>query len=169
MEDLTHLFGTCACERNQYTIVIPASSASLAQVILDNSSATNDLADSALQPPPPPTRRQFCGYCGTQLTAWNEGFHGHGGSGGEGGGFIDVALGSLVGESLARLESLRLEGMDEDEDEEEEDGDVMEGQGGARGEGDTPVTASTAEGRSGTQTPGQRAAQPSSRTGGGVS
>ncbi|TKA41544.1 hypothetical protein B0A54_06432 [Friedmanniomyces endolithicus] len=41
MEDLTHLFGTCACQRNQYTIVIPPSSASLAQVILDNSSAAN--------------------------------------------------------------------------------------------------------------------------------
>ncbi|KAK1064050.1 hypothetical protein LTR74_008976 [Friedmanniomyces endolithicus] len=196
MEDLTHLFGTCACQRNQYTIVIPPSSASLAQVILDNSSAVNpwlripldwhhsttfalfpdethasikrtfyshassspsphpstelanpahpahpthptDPADRALRPPPP-TRRQFCGYCGTQLTAWNEGLHGHGGSG-AGGGFIDVAVGSLEGESLERLESLKLDGRDEEEGEEDEENEsevgLVEGSRRGRGEG----------------------------------
>ncbi|KAK1053660.1 hypothetical protein LTR33_014337 [Friedmanniomyces endolithicus] len=218
MEDLTHLFGTCACQRNQYTIVIPPSSASLAQVILDNSSAANpwlrvpldwhhsttfalfpdethasikrtfyspassppsppstDSADPPEDPadpthtrasrPPPPTRRQFCGYCGTQLTAWNEGLHGHGGSSGAGGGFIDVAVGSMEGESLKRLESLRLDGMDQDED-----GDREEEEGGARVEGDTHGAASAADGKVGMQRPGQREAQPrSSGTSRGVS
>ncbi|KAK0865526.1 hypothetical protein LTR91_012280 [Friedmanniomyces endolithicus] len=192
MEGLTHLFGTCACQRNQYTIVIPPSSASLAQVILDNSSTANpwlrvpldwhhsatfalfpdethasikrtfystppslpsptsaDPVNPASRPPPPPTRRQFCGYCGTQLTAWNEGLHGQGGSG-RGGGFIDVAVGSLEGESLERLESLRLDGKDEDEDSGVEEG------AGARVSGDTHGTASAVEGRVGMQRPGQR-------------
>ncbi|KAK0253340.1 hypothetical protein LTS09_011484 [Friedmanniomyces endolithicus] len=208
MEDLTHLFGTCACQRNQYTIVIPPSSASLAQVILDNSSAANpwlrvpldwhhsttfaffpdethasikrtfhshassptsqsatgpadstdpanpaDPTDARASRPPPPTRRQFCGYCGTQLTAWNEGLHGHGGSSGAGGGFIDVAVSSLERGSLERLRSLRLEGEDEEEEddgEQESEGGPVEG-GGAWVQGDTHGTASAAEGRKGTQ------------------
>ncbi|KAK0278780.1 hypothetical protein LTR35_009045 [Friedmanniomyces endolithicus] len=224
MEDLTHLFGTCACQRNQYTIVIPPSSASFAQVVLDNSSAANpwlrvpldwhhsttfalfpdethasikrtfyspassppsppstdstdpeDPADpthTRASRPPPPTRRQFCGYCGTQLTAWNEGLHGHGGSSGAGGGLIDVAVGSLERGSLERLRSLRLEGEDEEEEddgEQESEGGPVEG-GGAWVQGDTHGTASAAEGRERAKRPGQREAQPrSSGTGRGVS
>lgn len=37
MAALNHLFGSCACERNQYTVVIPTPSASLAHVFFDNS------------------------------------------------------------------------------------------------------------------------------------
>ena len=39
MSDLNHLYGSCACERNQYTIIVPEASASLAQVFFDNSAA----------------------------------------------------------------------------------------------------------------------------------
>jgi len=59
MEGLTHLFGTCACQRNQYTIVIPPSSASLAQVILDNSSAANRRCHTSLLPPPSLSHHQY--------------------------------------------------------------------------------------------------------------
>ena len=72
----------------------------------------------ASQPPsPPPTRRQFCGYCGTHLTAWNEG-RGPGAADS-----LDVTLGSLESESvdlLAQLDIMTDE--DEEEDEEVEDG-----------------------------------------------
>jgi hypothetical protein len=47
------------------------------------------------------TRRQFCGYCGTQLTLWtdrNEGDED----------YISVTLGSLFDEDLERLEELGL-------------------------------------------------------------
>jgi hypothetical protein len=39
MENVNQLYGGCACERNQYTVIIPSSSASLAQVFFDNSAA----------------------------------------------------------------------------------------------------------------------------------
>jgi len=76
-----------------------------------------------------------------------------------------VAVGSLEGESLERLESLRLDGMDQDED---GDGEVEEG--GARVSGDTHGAASAADGKVGMQRPRQREAQPrSSGTGRGIS
>ncbi|KAK5121244.1 hypothetical protein LTR85_005410 [Meristemomyces frigidus] len=155
MADLNHLFGSCACERNQYTVIIPGSSASLAQVYFDNSAAnrrsqatpvtawlrvpldwyhsttfaqfpdeTHNSIKRTFNTPPtnpalPPTRRQFCGYCGTHLTAWNEGLHGRH----ESGSTVDVTLGSLLHESLSRLESLNLYS---DLDEESESGLVKD-------------------------------------------
>lgn len=66
----------------------------------------------------PPTRRQFCGYCGTTLTAWNEGTHasGHGSTSLD---YLDVTLGSLLDESLDQLEALRILPADVDSDESE--------------------------------------------------
>ncbi|EMC98670.1 hypothetical protein BAUCODRAFT_103051 [Baudoinia panamericana UAMH 10762] len=160
-DSLHHLFGTCACERNQYTVIIPSTTPSQAQaqeqappvhVFFDNSLANRRTQASPLTawlrvplewyhsatyahfPDETPasikriyyspavrrgegeTRRQFCGYCGTHLTAWREGRSrglSGGGDGGEGGSeFVDVTLGSLLGESLERLQALRL--FDED-------------------------------------------------------
>ena len=42
MADLNHLYGACACERNQYTVIIPSSSTSLTQVFFDNSAANRE-------------------------------------------------------------------------------------------------------------------------------
>lgn len=44
MADLNHLFGSCACERNQYEVIIPAQSASLAQVFFDNTALSRTLS-----------------------------------------------------------------------------------------------------------------------------
>ncbi|KAI5367313.1 hypothetical protein Slin15195_G024400 [Septoria linicola] len=55
----------------------------------------------------PPTRRQFCGYCGTTLTAWNEALHA-GGYGSNTSDLLDVTLGSLLNESLDKLEALKI-------------------------------------------------------------
>lgn len=146
MSDHNQLHGSCACERNQYTIIIPAASASLAQVFFDNTTATRRTQASPVSawlrvpldwyhsstyaqfpdethasikrtfhthtanPLLPPTRRQFCGYCGTHLTAWSEGV-------GEAE-VVDVTLGSLLHESLERLEALRIyRGLEGDEEE----------------------------------------------------
>ena len=65
---------------------------------------------------PTVTRRQFCGYCGTHLTAWNEGTSEHSG-------LIDVTLGSLRGESLERLEDLGFASDSGDEEGEREAGE----------------------------------------------
>lgn len=59
------------------------------------------------------TRRQFCGYCGTQISQWQEN-----GQGDED--FIHVTLGSLIDEDLERLQQhgmLEFEGDSEEEDE----------------------------------------------------
>ncbi|KAL9066141.1 MAG: hypothetical protein Q9157_007241 [Trypethelium eluteriae] len=67
----------------------------------------------------PTVRRQFCGYCGTQLSSWNERTR-------DDAGFISLTLGSLVGEDLDRLVGLGLlpdEGEEEEEDEEEDEGE----------------------------------------------
>ncbi|KAF7192873.1 hypothetical protein HII31_05787 [Pseudocercospora fuligena] len=63
----------------------------------------------------PPMRRQFCGYCGTTLTAYNEAQQAQGYGGRDS--TLDVTLSSLLNESLDRLESLRiLPDSDSDED-----------------------------------------------------
>ncbi|KAI9703482.1 MAG: hypothetical protein M1820_005786 [Bogoriella megaspora] len=59
-------------------------------------------------------RRQFCGYCGTQLSSWNERTR-------EDADFISLTLGSLVGSDLERLVDLGLLPDYEDEDDEEEE------------------------------------------------
>ncbi|KAK5171014.1 uncharacterized protein LTR77_004158 [Saxophila tyrrhenica] len=146
MADVNELYGSCACERNQYTIVIPTASTSLAQVFFDNSAANRrsqatpvtawlrvplDWVHStthaqfddethpsirrtyhmpSIHPTLPPTRRQFCGYCGTHLTAWNEG-HGHEAD------FLDVTLGSLMNESFDTLEALNIINAEDGEEE----------------------------------------------------
>lgn len=164
MADSNNLFGSCACERNQYTILLPSSSTSLAHVFFDNSAANRkpflqrhqislntdnypgrsqatpvtawlrvplELFHSTTyahfpdethhsirrtfntptaNPELPATRRQFCGYCGTHLTAWHEGE-------GQSADYLDVTLGSLLGESVERLEALGIipdTGDDED-------------------------------------------------------
>ncbi|KAI6894241.1 hypothetical protein KC318_g10958 [Hortaea werneckii] len=159
MEELNHLFGSCACERNQYTVVIPNGSSDLAEVFFDNSNSnrrtqaapitaflrvpldwyhsstyaqfpdeTHSSIKRTFNTRPsraslPPTRRQFCGYCGTHLTAWNEGLAGASDRSGD---YVDVTLGSLLNESLDLLETLQLygdleedsaSGLDQDEDE----------------------------------------------------
>ncbi|KAF2163772.1 hypothetical protein M409DRAFT_25954 [Zasmidium cellare ATCC 36951] len=151
-EAINHLFGSCACERNQYEVIIPAQSASLAQVFFDNtalsrrtqaspvtawlrvpldwySSATialfPDESHSSIKrtfntpaqnPTLPPTRRQFCGYCGSHLTRWNEGLHAYTTT--NEAGYLDVTLGSLLNESLEKLEALRI--LPDTDSEEEE-------------------------------------------------
>ncbi|TID27016.1 hypothetical protein E2P81_ATG01473 [Venturia nashicola] len=60
------------------------------------------------------TRRQFCGYCGTQISQWRE--NGQGDAD-----FIHLTLGSLIDEDLDRLRQhgiLEFEGESEEEDEE---------------------------------------------------
>lgn len=54
----------------------------------------------------PPTRRQFCGYCGTTLTAFNEAQQTAGYDNREE--TLDVTLSSLLNESMERLESLKI-------------------------------------------------------------
>ncbi|KAK3653350.1 hypothetical protein LTR56_004554 [Elasticomyces elasticus] len=174
MDDLNHLFGTCACSRNQYTIVIPTASTSRANVFFDNS-ASNRRAQAApvtawLRVPLefyhsstfsqfpdethatikrsfttpsqdqnlPSTRRQFCGYCGTHLTAWNEGLHDHDTRAD----FIDVTLASLLNESLTKLESLGVY----DSDEESEPGLVKSSGGQIDEDTHIPTNEESAEG-----------------------
>jgi hypothetical protein len=48
-----------------------------------------------------PTRRQFCGYCGTHLTAWNEDDN-HAAD------YLNVTLGSLLSESVDMLEAMNI-------------------------------------------------------------
>lgn len=149
MADFSELYGACACERNQYMVVIPAASTSQAQVFFDNSIANRrsqaapvtawlrvplewyhsctfaqfpDESHGSIKrtfntrssnPVLPPTRRQFCGYCGTHLTAWNEGLGGLDRSAD----YLDVTLGSLLQESLNKLQELRMYGdWDEESD-----------------------------------------------------
>jgi len=62
------------------------------------------------------TRRQFCGYCGTPLSQWQEDTHGDEE-------FINLTLGSLFEESLQHLQQmgmLQLEGEVDERDEQEE-------------------------------------------------
>ncbi|GIZ42282.1 hypothetical protein CKM354_000555700 [Cercospora kikuchii] len=155
MADITHLFGGCSCERNQFVISIPRAARHEAQVFFDNSSASrrahaapvvaflrvpldfyqsatyahfdNESHNSikrtyntpATRPGLPPTRRQFCGFCGTNLTAWNEALHSsreHGANNSSD--YLDVTLGSLFNESLDKLEALSITpGSDSDEEE----------------------------------------------------
>lgn len=42
MADHSELYGSCACERNQYTVIIPSTSASLAHVFFSNSAANRE-------------------------------------------------------------------------------------------------------------------------------
>ncbi|EME46696.1 hypothetical protein DOTSEDRAFT_70635 [Dothistroma septosporum NZE10] len=67
-------------------------------------------------PNSPPTRRQFCGYCGSHLTQWNEAVH-HDYTSTNSDGYLDVTLGSLFSESVDRLEALKIL-SDPDTDEE---------------------------------------------------
>lgn len=64
----------------------------------------------------PPTRRQFCGYCGTHLSAWNEA---------DAGDSLDVTLGSLLNDSLLKLEALNI--IPDTEEDDKEDGLVKGG------------------------------------------
>ncbi|KAE9982599.1 hypothetical protein BLS_005736 [Venturia inaequalis] len=60
------------------------------------------------------TRRQFCGYCGTQISQWQEDGHGDAD-------FIHLTLGSLIDEDLERLQQhgmLEFEGESGEENEE---------------------------------------------------
>jgi len=62
---------------------------------------------------PAHTRRQFCGYCGTQLSSWNERTS-------EDAENISLTLGSLLDEDLSRLEEWGLMPASSSEDEENE-------------------------------------------------
>ncbi|KAF2215822.1 hypothetical protein CERZMDRAFT_65218 [Cercospora zeae-maydis SCOH1-5] len=167
--DITHLFGGCSCERNQFVISIPRAARHEAQVFFDNTNASrrvhaapvvaflrvpldfyhsatyaqfdNESHSSikrtynapATRPGLPPTRRQFCGFCGTNLTAWNEALHSSRGRQEESTSnsldYLDVTLGSLFSESLDKLEALSITpGSDSDgeEQEKEEEGEEEE-------------------------------------------
>ena len=69
----------------------------------------------------PPIRRQFCGFCGTHLTAWNEGDRNAD--------YLNVTLGSLLDESLSKLETLRLYSDLDSEGDSENDGLVKDDRG----------------------------------------
>ncbi|KAF2721320.1 hypothetical protein K431DRAFT_284931 [Polychaeton citri CBS 116435] len=164
MADINHLYGSCACERNQYAILVPTNNVALpshrrARVFFDNSLATRRTQaapltawlrvpldwyqsctvahfadethgsirktfempsqqedDSSLTV----TRKQFCGYCGTHLTAWRDDPE-LDGTAGEDSEFMDVTLGSLLGESLRKLEELGVLPSDDEGDDGEED------------------------------------------------
>lgn len=45
MAESQHLYGSCACERNQYTIVIPSTTAKQVQVFFDNTAANRKFID----------------------------------------------------------------------------------------------------------------------------
>ncbi|KAM3425202.1 hypothetical protein BST61_g7159 [Cercospora zeina] len=163
--DITHLFGGCSCERNQFVISIPRAARHEAQVFFDNTSASrrahaapvvaflrvpldfyhsvtyaqfdNESHSSikrtyntpATRPGFPPTRRQFCGFCGTNLTAWNEALHSSSPHGANNSlDYLDVTLGSLFSESLDKLEALSITpGSDSDGEEQDEEEGSREG------------------------------------------
>ncbi|KAF2090915.1 hypothetical protein K490DRAFT_34659 [Saccharata proteae CBS 121410] len=141
------LHGSCACGRNQYVVEIPSTSTRAAQVLLDNSSLNRKLLSipapftawlrvplswysssaHSLFPDETPqsirrtfvspesrshARRQFCGYCGTPLSTWEERTR-------EDADYISITLGSLLEDSVSRLEEMGLMGG---EDEEEDQG-----------------------------------------------
>ncbi|KAI9660019.1 MAG: hypothetical protein M1821_001371 [Bathelium mastoideum] len=68
-------------------------------------------------------RRQFCGYCGTQLSRWAEDTR-------RDAEFIALTLGSLVGEDLDRLVGLGLLPEEEDDDDDDDDENYSESYGG---------------------------------------
>ncbi|QIW97439.1 hypothetical protein AMS68_002957 [Peltaster fructicola] len=158
-DEVSLLRGSCACERNQYQIELPIASTALASVFFDNSAQSRrpqaspvtawlripldfyhsftiaQFADethasirrtytTALSPSTiRTTRRQFCGYCGTHLTAFDESQLGTAE-------LIDVTLGSLLDESLDRLQTLKIFSDSEDVEEsrdEQPDGRVIGG------------------------------------------
>ncbi|EGP88444.1 unnamed protein product [Zymoseptoria tritici ST99CH_3D1] len=146
MSETNHLFGSCACQRNQYTILVNRTSSPLPQVFFDNSTSYRrtqatpitawlrvplahyhstthalfpDESHSAIKRTfhtpassrkitDPPVRRQFCGFCGTHLTAWEEGGTQIKDRAGGSEDWLDVTLGSLEDESLERLEELGI-------------------------------------------------------------
>ncbi|PPJ59537.1 hypothetical protein CBER1_08865 [Cercospora berteroae] len=95
----------------------------------------------------PPTRRQFCGFCGTNLTAWNEALHSsreHGSNSNSD--YLDVTLGSLFNESLDKLEALSITpGSDTDEEEGSLEG-TDSGLSRTRLDERSPATGADAEG-----------------------
>ncbi|KAF2839431.1 hypothetical protein M501DRAFT_934256 [Patellaria atrata CBS 101060] len=99
---MTTLHGSCACGRNRYLVSIPSNSAQALELIIDNSLSNRRHQATPFTPflriplswyhsstyayypdethrtirrtfhTPPSTLRQFCGYCGTQLSSWHE-------------------------------------------------------------------------------------------------
>lgn len=63
----------------------------------------------------PAAQRQFCGFCGTQLSAWNE-------STAEDARHINITLGSLVDDDVDALEAWGLLTAEDEEDEEADEG-----------------------------------------------
>lgn len=49
MADVNELYGSCSCERNKYTVIIPTDSTSLAHVFFDNSVENRSLTYSAVK------------------------------------------------------------------------------------------------------------------------
>jgi hypothetical protein len=78
----------------------------------------------------PAAQRQFCGYCGTQLSAWNEATL-------DDAGHINVNLGSLEEEDVALLNEWGLLAPEDSEDPAAETG-----QGGPFGEADVGASSS---------------------------
>ncbi|KAL9089284.1 MAG: hypothetical protein Q9165_005852 [Trypethelium subeluteriae] len=91
---------------------------------------------ASTHPALPTVRRQFCGYCGTQLSSWNERTR-------DDADFISLTLGSLVGEDLDRLVGLGLLPDEEREEGEEQEEEVEE----TRTEGVEQADASSAKRR----------------------
>jgi hypothetical protein len=91
-------------------------SATFAQFPDENPSAIRRTFESAFHQN---TRRQFCGYCGTPLSSWNERTP-------EEADFISLTLGSLIDEDLGLLEKLGI--LPEDDPQGEEDfGETSQG------------------------------------------
>ena len=99
----------------------------------------------------PPTRRQFCGYCGTHLTAWNENLHGEHD-------LLDVTLGSLLSESWDTLETLNL--LPDSDEEEQDDEDLVRQDDTATNEESRPGVKNPTESGNDTTTKSKLAVRP---------
>ncbi|KAJ4292784.1 hypothetical protein N0V90_009447 [Kalmusia sp. IMI 367209] len=124
------LHGSCACGRNRYVVEIPQKQTQLAELspitlwlrvpLVWYTSATfaqfpdedrSSIQRTFVSPFASNSRRQFCGYCGTQLTSWNERTS-------EDAEHICLTVGSLLDEDQALLGELgylpTAESSDED-------------------------------------------------------
>ena len=127
------LHGACSCGRNHYSVVVPPESAGRAQVYFDDSSESRrsqatpltawlkvpldwvssttvaqfpDETHSSIRRiftphHAPHCKRVFCGFCGTHLSYWSEQPR-------EEADFLNITLGSLLGEDIRALQELDL-------------------------------------------------------------
>ncbi|KAJ9636110.1 uncharacterized protein PV06_04234 [Exophiala oligosperma] len=133
MSNVRPLRGSCNCGRNHYAVIVPVDSTERAEVFFDDSSESRrsqgtpltawlrvpltwySSSTQAFFPDEthtsirrifsplhsPHTQRVFCGYCGTHLSFWTE----NPSSEAE---FMNITLGSLLGEDIQALQELDL-------------------------------------------------------------